>query len=409
MNIVFRKSSLRSKERLTLSGSKSESNRLLILQQLFPELAITNLSNSDDVQAMQKGLDSCDQVIDVHHAGTTMRFLTAYYALCTNQKVELTGSLRMQERPIRVLVDALRQLGAQITYIKEEGFPPLSIEGRCVEGGRVILPADISSQYISALLLIGSKLPQGITLELVGEITSRPYIEMTLQLLQQLGCQTFFEGNNVQVVPVSAILKKEFIVESDWSSASYFYGLIALGQIGDEVELSFFKEDSLQGDALILSYFEQFGVQTTFKSNQSIIVKKVKESVSHFIANLVETPDLAQTIAVTCFGLGISCELKGLHTLKIKETDRLIALQQELHKLGGQVKLTDDSLELLSNTFINSHVTIDTYQDHRMAMAFAILALKTSLTIKEAEVVSKSFVDFWNCLAQLQLDFTREE
>ncbi|MDR2223296.1 MAG: 3-phosphoshikimate 1-carboxyvinyltransferase [Flavobacteriaceae bacterium] len=405
MNIVFRKSSLLSGQNLILSGSKSESNRLLILQQLFPELKITNLSNSDDVQAMQLGLSSTTDVIDVHHAGTTMRFLTAYYALCSDRIVELTGSLRMQERPIAILVDALRQLGAQITYQKKEGFPPLCIHGCKAQGGKVVLPADISSQYISALLLVGSKLPQGITLELIGDITSRPYIEMTLQLLQQLGCSTSFEGNIVQVNPINIPNQIEFTVESDWSSASYFYGLIALGEIGDELTLAYFKQDSLQGDALIATYFKQFGVETTFHTDYSINLKKVRNAVSCFEANLVETPDLAQTIAVTCFGLGILCKLTGLHTLKIKETDRLVALKKELSKFGAEVRITDNSLELTATGSLKTAIAVDTYQDHRMAMAFAILSLKTSLTINEAEVVSKSFVDFWDCFSALQFDF----
>lgn len=387
---------------LVVSGSKSESNRLLILQQLFPSLQIKNLSDSDDVCAMVNALKSDSQdVVDIHHAGTTMRFLTAYYSLCTERSLILTGSKRMQERPIGVLVDALRQLGAEIAYQKEEGYPPLQINGHISEGGKVVLPANISSQYITALLLVGTKFSKGIELELIGEITSRPYIEMTLELLTQLGVSTSFEGNTIVVKQLGKVAKDSFTVESDWSSASYFYSTVALSPIGTKIQLSSYKKNSLQGDSNVVNLYEQIGVKTTYLTDDRIVLEKVAESQVKLSADLVETPDLAQTIAVSCFGLGIECELKGLHTLKIKETDRLIALKNELTKLGANIEVTNDSLYISSSSHINNGIEIETYQDHRMAMAFAPLALRTNIVILEAEVVSKSFIDFWSCLSEL--------
>ncbi len=402
-------SQIKNGKSLVISGSKSESNRLLILQQLFPSLQIKNLSDSDDVCAMVNALKSDSQdVVDIHHAGTTMRFLTAYYSLCTERSLVLTGSKRMQERPIGVLVDALRQLGAEIAYQKEEGYPPLQINGHISEGGKVVLPANISSQYITALMLVGTKFSKGIELELIGEITSRPYIEMTLSLLNQLGVSTRFEGNTIVVNQLDKIAQDSFTVESDWSSASYFYSTIALSPIGTKMQLSSYKQNSLQGDSNVAKIYEQLGVKTTYLTNDSIALEKVAKSQIKLSADLVETPDLAQTIAVSCFGLGVECELKGLHTLKIKETDRLIALKNELTKLGATIEVTNDSLHISSSSEINRGIEIETYQDHRMAMAFAPLALRTNIVVLEAEVVSKSFINFWSCLSELGLNIEEQ-
>lgn len=401
MKVFLSQSQLFDNKELVISGSKSESNRLLILQELFPELSISNLSDADDVCAMQQALKSDKDIIDIHHAGTTMRFLTAYYALCSERELILTGSNRMQERPIGVLVDALRQLDARITYINKEGYPPLKIKGYQSKGGTIELPANISSQYITALLLIGTKLPMGIELNLIGNITSRPYIEMTLALLEKLGSYTSFVQNKIIVKPLTAIKQKKFTVESDWSSASYFYSLVALSPIGKTLKLKSYQKDSLQGDRKVVELYQRLGVKTTFKDDSIIELQKVEEIVDSFSANLVETPDLAQTIAVTCFGLGIKCELTGLHTLKIKETDRLIALKVELEKLGAVVTITDSSIKIEKSSFIKKDISIDTYQDHRMALAFAPLALRTDLYINDAEVVSKSFIDFWSNLQEI--------
>lgn len=392
------------KEAITITGSKSESNRLLLLQALFPGISIKNLSNADDVQVMQKGLLVKQGKVDIHHAGTAMRFLTAYFATLEGSDVVLTGSSRMQERPIGILVDALRSLGADITYMGKEGFPPLGIRGQALSKHVVSLPANVSSQYISALLLVAPSLKDGLTLELKGQITSVPYIRMTLQLLEELGIKTEFEGQQIRVYPKAEIDTKEIIVESDWSSASYFYSIISQSQIGSEIVLSSYKTNSLQGDSVLQKIYTDFGVETRFERHSIRLIKKADVGIPHLDYDLTEAPDLAQTIVVSCFGLGISCKLTGLHTLKIKETDRLQALHNELTKLGGEVKINENSLELKSRNTLNSGVCIDTYNDHRMAMAFAPLALHTSICINDAGVVSKSYPDFWNDLKTLSFD-----
>ncbi|MCC9042799.1 3-phosphoshikimate 1-carboxyvinyltransferase [Myroides sp. M-43] len=408
MNIKLLKSKMENDKTLVISGSKSESNRLLILQELFSSLVIDNVSDSDDVQAMQQALASTGEVVDIHHAGTTMRFLTAYYSLCSTHTLTLTGSSRMQERPIGVLVDALRQLGADITYDKKEGYPPLRIKGNVVTGGKVELPADVSSQYITAMLLVGTKLEKGIELHLIGNITSRPYIEMTLALLSQLGVESSFEGNIIKVNPLVKAGTEQFTVESDWSSASYFYSFVALSPIGTAIKLKSYKKDSLQGDSYVSELYATLGVETTYLEDYTLELKKVRDTEPVFKADLIETPDLAQTIAVTCFGLGIKCEMTGLHTLKIKETDRLVALQNELTKLGGQVDITNESMLIHPSKGMKEGISINTYQDHRMAMAFAPLSLKGELEILEAEVVTKSFINYWDCLAEIGLNMEKK-
>ncbi|MGG5504427.1 3-phosphoshikimate 1-carboxyvinyltransferase [Myroides odoratimimus] len=408
MNIKLLKSKVEHDKTLVISGSKSESNRLLILQELFPSLTIGNVSDSDDVCAMQGALASTGDVVDIHHAGTTMRFLTAYYSLCSTRELTLTGSSRMQERPIGVLVEALRQLGADITYSKKEGYPPLHIKGQIAIGGKVELPADVSSQYITALLLVGTRLEKGIELHLVGNITSRPYIEMTLHLLSQLGVESSFNGNIISVKPLVKASTEQFTVESDWSSASYFYSFVALSPIGTTMQLKSYKEDSLQGDSQVSQLYTILGVETTYLEDYTIKLEKVRETDFEFKADLIETPDLAQTIAVTCFGLGIRCEMTGLHTLKIKETDRLVALQNELTKLGGVVDITEESIVVHPSKGMREGIEIETYQDHRMAMAFAPLSLKGEVTILEAEVVTKSFINYWDCLAEIGVNIVKK-
>ena len=402
MQVYLEKSSLQSDQTVVISGSKSESNRLLVLQKLFPQLEVENLADSDDVVAMQEGLAQEVAVVDVHHAGTTMRFLTAYFALCQDQVVILKGSERMHNRPIAVLVDALRDLGAQITYLEKEGFPPLSIQGILAEGGSIEIPAAISSQYISALLLVGCALEKGLTIQLLGEITSRPYIEMTLAMLGELGVETSFEGQRIRVQALHQIQQTHFTVEADWSSASYYYSLVALSPIGTTLRLGKYKAVSLQGDAALVEIYAQLGVETVFEADDFIRLTKIKQIEAIFVADFNDTPDLAQTVVVTCFGLGIACDIQGLHTLKIKETDRLVALKQELTKLGGHLLITGDSLFLSEvRTKATTPPAIETYQDHRMAMAFAPLVMQIDLLIREAEVVSKSYPNFWNDLRKL--------
>ncbi|MBA6313238.1 3-phosphoshikimate 1-carboxyvinyltransferase [Cellulophaga baltica] len=389
------------KEAIKVTGSKSESNRMLLLQALYPNLEIDNISNSDDAQVMAKGLKIASGVVDIHHAGTAMRFLTAYFASQEGKEVVLTGSQRMTERPIGVLVDALNALGAEITYEKNVGYPPLKIKGKKLSDQKVSLPADISSQYISALLLNAAKLENGLELALVGKITSVPYIKMTLALLTQLKIENSFEGNSIKVFPKKEVKTQTLVVESDWSSASYFYSIVALSEIGSQISLSSYKENSLQGDSVLSKIYTSFGVETVYQENSIILKKIANPTIENLEWDLANAPDIAQTIAVTCFGLQMSCYLTGLHTLKIKETDRLEALDVELSKLGAAITVTDKTLTLKATTAIHADVAIDTYNDHRMAMAFAPLALKTTIFINNAEVVSKSFPDFWRDMATL--------
>lgn len=401
MNIKLQQSSIASTSSITITGSKSESNRLLLLQALFPEINIENLSNSDDTKVMQHALQTSDDVIDIHHAGTAMRFLTAYFSTQEHRNVILTGSSRMKERPIKILGDALNALGAKISYLECNDCPPLKIKGQKLLNDKVTLNANVSSQYISALLLIAPKLKNGLELTLEGKITSVPYINMTLDLLNQIGVKTDFTENIITVKPKSSKSDSQIlVVESDWSSASYFYSIVALSPIGTQITLSSYKQNSLQGDSALVSIYKDFGVETSFKDN-SIVLKKIAKNLEPKMYNLNNSPDIAQTIAVTCLGLGIECQLSGLHTLKIKETDRLEALKIEIEKLGGQIEITEDSLRLAANKNLNEGISIDTYNDHRMAMAFAPLVLKTTLQINDANVVSKSFPSFWEDLKTL--------
>ncbi len=402
MDLQLKKSQISNlKSEISITGSKSETNRLLLLQALYPNLVLENTSNSDDSEVMSKALQSNCSEIDVHHAGTAMRFLTAYFAIQEGEEVTLTGSSRMKERPIQILVEALNQLGAEISYAENEGFPPIKIIGKKITKNKVSLPANISSQYISALLLIAPKLENGIELTLEGEITSVPYIKMTLALLNEIGVATSFEKNVIKINNLQTITSKLITVESDWSSASYWFSIIALSEIGTEISLSSYKENSLQGDSVLIEIYRNLGVQTTFKNN-CILLKKIEiHSEKPLVQNLKNSPDIAQTIAVTCFGLGIGCELTGLHTLKIKETDRLEALKTELTKLGANISVTNDALILHQSEKINENSSVSTYQDHRMAMAFAPLALKVPIIIENAEVVSKSYPSFWEDLKQV--------
>jgi 3-phosphoshikimate 1-carboxyvinyltransferase len=388
--------------RIAVTGSKSESNRLLLLKALFSNITIDNLSKSDDTVVLKQALETSSHTVDIHHAGTAMRFLTAYFASTEGVDLILSGSQRMHERPIKILVDALKDLGANIEYIDVDGYPPLRICGAKLKGDYVKMKANVSSQFISALLLIAPSLPKGLTLELEGAITSRPYINMTLALLNQIDVTTLFEQNTIHISPKEVVKNTSFVVESDWSSASYFYSLIALSN-DSKVTLTSYSGESLQGDAALCNIYKELGVDTVFNaSERAITLSKRGGKISSFLSlNLSNTPDIAQTIAVTCFGLGIGCKLTGLHTLKIKETDRLSALKTELEKLGATISITNDSLELEINSNAafseaNSSVCeIDTYQDHRMAMAFAPLALKFPLIINDPMVVTKSFPSFW--------------
>jgi 3-phosphoshikimate 1-carboxyvinyltransferase len=381
---------------IDIKGSKSISNRLLFLQSLYPLIKILNESNSEDTVLMKNGLKSKKKVIDIGHAGTAMRFLTSYFSAIKDREIILTGSKRMKERPIKILVDALKKLGAKISYQKKEGFPPLKIIGSNLKSKDIFLPANISSQYISSLILLAPILDNGLRIKLIGEITSIPYIKMTLKLLKELGVKSFFKNNIIEISPKRKINPISCKVESDWSSASYFYSIIALCKEG-EIVLNNFNKRSLQGDSCLINIYDSLGVSSRFDNGRLILSKKKIEVKNVLNLNLIDSPDIAQTIAVTCFGLSLNCNLKGLHTLKIKETDRLAALKTEMTKLGAEINITKNSFHLKNiNNNINKSTLLKTYNDHRMAMAFAPLSINYPIQIENFEVVKKSYPGFWN-------------
>jgi 3-phosphoshikimate 1-carboxyvinyltransferase len=385
-----------------LGGSKSESNRLLILNALYEgTLKLQNLSDSEDTYLLQKALENSNELIDIHHAGTAMRFLTAFYSIQEGRKTILTGSERMKQRPIGILVEALRSMGAKIEYLEKEGFPPLEIQGIKLEKNFVELQADTSSQYISALMLIAPKLSNGLKIQLNGKVTSLPYLMMTVEMLRKLGIEIKQEGNTFQILPLKELKPQEFVVESDWSSASYHYSLAALSNPVN-LKIHSFYENSLQGDADLVSiYRDYFGVISEFKGTQIQLKKNPAFEPKDFELDLNKTPDIAQTIIVTAAGLKLKCKLTGLETLKIKETDRILALKNELEKIGVITNITNSSIEIIEFKDFEGIPLIQTYNDHRMAMSFAPLSVLFPLDIENPEVVEKSYPNFWKDLELL--------
>ncbi len=383
---------------IKICGSKSESNRLLILKAMFPKIKLNNISNSDDTKTIIKALNSNEKKIDIHHAGTAMRFLTAYYAFQSKKEVLLTGSKRMRERPIKILVESLREMGASISYREKDGFPPLLIRNSRPSKNYIKLSSSISSQYISALMLIAPKIPNGLFIEISGKMTSMSYIKMTQFILEDIGVNVKFNKKKISITNKLNIDSKTVKVESDWSSASYFFSIVALSK-DSSIRLSSFKKKSLQGDSSLINIYKELGVSSKFEDDVLILKKQTNFTFpKHIKLDLIDSPDIAQTIAVSCFGLGISCDLFGLHTLKIKETDRLYALKKELIKLGADAYYTENSFHLKSSEKINQNIIISTYEDHRMAMAFAPLSIITPLEIENPDVVNKSYPNFWNDL-----------
>lgn len=399
------KSTLIANKTVQISGSKSISNRLLILESLFNTIKIGNLSNSQDTQLLKKALSEDTEIVDIHHAGTAMRFLTSYYSIQEGKTTILTGSGRMKERPIKNLVTALKDLGADIEYLENEGFPPLKITGKKITQTSVNVPANISSQFITSLLLIAGKLENGLEINLVGEVTSRSYIEMTLDILSRFGIKNSFEGNTIKVEPfienhASAV---SYEVESDWSSASYFYSICALGR--ETIHLKSFYKESTQGDSAIAKIYEDFfGITTTFSENEHKITLQPQPDFSFpekIVLDMNNCPDIAQTLCVTAAALKIPFEISGLGTLRVKETDRLQALYNELKKLGTETEITDLTIESVSFGEPKQDISIKTYQDHRMAMSFAPFCLIGELNIEDEDVVEKSYPMFWNDLADV--------
>ena len=395
------------KGELEITGSKSQSNRILILQKLFDQkMEIENLSNSDDTKYLLDALETKSDTIDIGHAGTAMRFLTSYFALKATKPVVITGSKRMKSRPISILVDALNSVGADIEYLEKKGYPPLLIRGVSTLEDKICLQANVSSQYISSLMLIGGCLPDGLEIKLEGKITSLPYIELTRDCLHVFGIKSTFDQNQIKIYPFDRTTTKKMIIESDWSSASYHFSLLALSKDPQsQVCLSSYFPKSPQGDSALKKIYNDLGVESTHNAPNKLILsrrKGFKVVRKNFQWNLSHTPDLAQTIAVTCFGMGVGCDLYGLHTLKIKETDRLEALKTELTKLGARIGITKDSLHLDPRLHsIKSEVKINTYDDHRMAMSFAPLGLLVPIQINHPGVVSKSYPQYWQHLKDL--------
>ncbi len=384
---------------IQLPASKSISNRALILHALsYSPYDIVNLSDCDDTEVMVAALNSDSKDFDIKAAGTAMRFLTAFLSKIVGEWT-ITGTERMKNRPIKLLVDALNSLGARIEYIEKEGYPPLRIFGSALQGGEISLSGGVSSQYISALLMVAPLMENGLTIHLEGNVISRPYILLTLQLMEQFGVKASWTGQTIKVVP-QEYKPIPFTVESDWSGASYWYQMAALNK-NAEVELLGLFKNSLQGDAAVAGIFTQLGVSTTF-TDKGVTLKKNGNLCSKLVYNFVNEPDLAQTFVVTCVLLNIPFRFSGLQSLKIKETDRIEALRTELKKLGYLLTVEGNSVLTWNGERCEpeEHPVIATYEDHRMAMAFApaAFAIPQGICIAEPQVVSKSYPHYWDDL-----------
>ncbi|WP_026464007.1 3-phosphoshikimate 1-carboxyvinyltransferase [Adhaeribacter aquaticus] len=392
---------------VTLPASKSESNRALIIEALSGAGSkLENLSEANDTQVITRLLNQATGELNAEDAGTVMRFMTAYLAV-TGKQSTITGTPRMLQRPIGILVDALRQLGAQIDYLGQEGYPPLAFRG--IDNNKdypatLQVRGDISSQYISALLMVAPLFPNGLTLELTGKVGSRPYIQMTLALMNHFGAQSTFEGNIIQV-PAQQYGKAIYTIESDWSGASYWYSMVALAKDA-QVELKGLRQHSFQGDAVIAQIMQNIGVQTTFKGDGVVLTKTQK--IQNFAFDFSDCPDLAQTIAVICAVKGVEANMSGLESLRIKETDRIAAIQNELQKIGGDFEDVGEGVfRVKPANPIQETPIFHTYEDHRMAMAFAPLGLLHPVVIDEPHVVRKSYPRYWENLTAM--GFTLEE
>jgi len=393
-----------------LTGSKSESNRALIISALSKgKVKIKNLSSATDTVTLSAILDSLNQKIDIKEvnvgpAGTAMRFLTAYLSL-RGKPITVSGSDRMKQRPIGTLVNALKTLGANLSYQENDGFPPVQIDGEWNQQTKeILIRGDISSQFLTALLLIASSLPLGIKLEIMDELTSKPYVDMTLSMLKQCGISHTWETDDITIEPQD-FKENTLTIEPDWSAASYWYSVVALSE-NVKITLPNLKKDSLQGDSAIAEIMQIFGVNTTYLEN-GIVIEKVAQEIKPHLINFKECPDLAQTVVVCAALLGKEFSFEGLQTLKIKETDRIFALQTELAKIGVKLIETQaDVYQLFCEEMeIPEDITIATYEDHRMAMAFAPMAMKIkNVLIVEAMVVEKSYPLFWEDLKKLGFD-----
>lgn len=400
---------------IKLPASKSISNRALIIHALTGGSIIPeNLSDCDDTEVVIHALEQMPEVIDIKAAGTAMRFMTAFLAATEHGEHVITGTERMQHRPIKILVDALRQLGADIAYEKEEGFPPLRIKGATLDGGQLEVAGNISSQYISALLLIGPMLRKGLTLRLLGDTISRPYIDLTLWTMREFGADAEWTAVDTITIQPKPYESRPYIIENDWSAASYWYEIVALSDDPEaEVCLEGLMDGSKQGDSSVRYIFSLLGVKTTFGTRKAGVPTKVTLTKSGHRVNRLEydfvnVPDLAQTFVCTCCAMGVPFHFTGLQTLKIKETDRIAALKTEMAKLGYQLEAINDcELKWDGQKSQISNSPIDTYDDHRMALAFAPLAMKSPISINNPQVVSKSYPRFWEDLESANFNISR--
>ncbi len=400
---------------IKLPASKSISNRALIIHALTGGSIIPeNLSDCDDTEVVIHALEEMPEVIDIKAAGTAMRFMTAFLAATEHGEHVITGTERMQHRPIKILVDALRQLGADIAYEKEEGFPPLRIKGATLDGGQLEVAGNISSQYISALLLIGPMLRKGLTLRLLGDTISRPYIDLTLWTMREFGADAEWTSVDTITIQPKPYESRPYIIENDWSAASYWYEIVALSDDPEaEVCLEGLMDGSKQGDSSVRYIFSLLGVKTTFGTRKAGVPTKVTLTKSGHRVNRLEydfvnVPDLAQTFVCTCCAMGVPFHFTGLQTLKIKETDRIAALKTEMAKLGYQLEAINDcELKWDGQKSQISNSPIDTYDDHRMALAFAPLAMKSPISINNPQVVSKSYPRFWEDLESANFNISR--
>ena len=403
---------------IKLPASKSISNRALIIHALTGGSIIPeNLSDCDDTEVVIHALEQMPEVIDIKAAGTAMRFMTAFLAATEHGEHVITGTERMQHRPIKILVDALHHLGADISYENEEGFPPLRIKGATLDGGTLEVAGNISSQYISALLLIGPMLRKGLTLRLLGDIISRPYIDLTLWTMREFGADAEWTSIDTITIQPKPYVSRPYIIENDWSAASYWYEIVALSDDPEaEVCLEGLMDGSKQGDSSVRYIFSLLGVKTTFATRKPGVPTKVTLTKSGHRVNRLEydfvnAPDLAQTFVCTCCALGVPFHFTGLQTLKIKETDRIAALKTEMAKLGCQLEdINDCELkwdgQKSQASGLRPQASIDTYDDHRMALAFAPMAQIEPISINNPQVVSKSYPHFWEDLKLAQFKIT---
>ena len=389
---------------IQLVSSKSESNRALIIQAICDEvITIKNLSTSDDTNTLKLLLNRYknSKVLDAHHAGTTYRFLTAFLS-CQVGEWTLTGSDRMKERPIKILVETLRNNGANINYLEKDGYPPLLIKGSNLDLSNIQIDGSISSQYISALLLLGPSMSKATKFSFTDKVISKPYINMTLAIMNYFGAKTKWENGSI-LIEKNPYKTNSLSIESDWSAASYWYQIVSLNN-DSSVEIEGLKKQSFQGDSEFANIFNQLGVETIYKQNSISISNSNFAPLNKIELNLNNTPDLAQTIICTCAGLGIEATISGLETLVIKETNRLKALKNELLKFSVDLKIIENHTLYLKSgqTITNPTTSIETYNDHRMAMALAPLSLVVgSFRINNPEVVSKSYPNYWKDLERV--------